>query len=137
MAQRFFIVNTDIGERKVCEFDFWLGQIYHILSMAYLRIQKMGAKFRWSHKEGRGKLSFPNFSNGAKKICQWGHGPMPPKYAIVSHVHYWVPLGFLWCIWLGATTTKLNIIIIIIIISLTSIFFQDKSRVWTAASQQH
>ena len=26
---------------------------------------------------------------------------------------------------------------IIIIISLTSIFFQDKSRVWTAASQQH
>ena len=28
-------------------------------------------------------------------------------------------------------------IIIIIIISLTSIFFQDKSRVWTAASQQH
>ena len=25
----------------------------------------------------------------------------------------------------------------IIIISLTSIFFQDKSRVWTAASQQH
>ena len=27
--------------------------------------------------------------------------------------------------------------IIIIIISLTSIFFQDKSRVWTAASQQH
>ena len=29
------------------------------------------------------------------------------------------------------------IFIIIIIISLTSIFFQDKSRVWTAASQQH
>ena len=29
------------------------------------------------------------------------------------------------------------LIIIIIIISLTSIFFQDKSRVWTAASQQH
>ena len=28
-------------------------------------------------------------------------------------------------------------IIIIIIISLTSIFFQDKSRVWMAASQQH
>ena len=26
---------------------------------------------------------------------------------------------------------------LIIIISLTSIFFQDKSRVWTAASQQH
>ena len=29
------------------------------------------------------------------------------------------------------------IIIIIIIISLMSIFFQDQSRVWTAASQQH
>ena len=28
-------------------------------------------------------------------------------------------------------------IIIIITISLTSIFFQDQSRVWTAASQQH
>ena len=27
--------------------------------------------------------------------------------------------------------------VMIIIISLTSIFFQDKSRVWTAASQQH
>ena len=27
--------------------------------------------------------------------------------------------------------------LIVIIISLTSIFFQDKSRVWTAASQQH
>ena len=32
---------------------------------------------------------------------------------------------------------SLNYIIIIILISLTSIFFQDKSRVWTAASQQH
>ena len=32
---------------------------------------------------------------------------------------------------------KIIIIIIIIIISLTSIFFQDESRVWTAASQQH
>ena len=32
---------------------------------------------------------------------------------------------------------NLNKFIIIIIISLTSIFFQDKSRVWTAASQQH
>ena len=31
----------------------------------------------------------------------------------------------------------IKFIIIIIIISLTSIFFQDKSRVWTAASQQH
>ena len=30
-----------------------------------------------------------------------------------------------------------KMLIIIIIISLTSIFFQDKSRVWTAASQQH
>ena len=30
-----------------------------------------------------------------------------------------------------------NKIIIIIIISLTSTFFQDQSRVWTAASQQH
>ena len=30
-----------------------------------------------------------------------------------------------------------GLIIIIIIISLTSIFFQDKSRVWTAASQLH
>ena len=34
-----------------------------------------------------------------------------------------------------ASTSALHIIIIII--SLTSIFFQDKSRVWTAASQQH
>ena len=35
------------------------------------------------------------------------------------------------------TYQRSNIIIIIIIIGLTSIFFQDKSRVWTAASQQH
>ena len=29
------------------------------------------------------------------------------------------------------------IIIIVIIISLTFVFFQDQSRVWTAATQQH
>ena len=34
-------------------------------------------------------------------------------------------------------TSPVFLIIIIIILSLTSIFFQDKSRVWTAASQQH
>ena len=43
--------------------------------------------------------------------------------AVLSHLHHPVET------W--------NFIIIIIIISLTSIFFQDKSRVWTAASQQH
>ena len=54
-----------------------------------------------------------------------------------EHIHH-VCYAYSTLSWLTISLQGIEfIIIIIIIISLTSIFFQDKSRVWTAASQQH